>query len=406
MNSESLHCLAASKLLIMDPLRVAIYPYIPDLADDQLRGLTKYIAKEFKAISGVDIIISSEVDPYDLAKMDSTYLGSGSDAYDVLEVDTILLGELVDTGKLQQLDGIFTVNDTIYAKTTVEAVKILNKLYGVPTLQCANFLTEISDQLQQPLLKDWSSFKEMKTVMDPAHARGIRLVGNFSGSWTLPNFYLGAYIDKHGPKDLYKGIDSNPADDMLLVANMKDYNRYGALPNGTNPTIDGTYKRYPQKAIDAIVASDHVFMYGYSEVLGTVRNAAKKKQKSVLNTVSPPLDRANYLLTYTDATIVNKSRYNVSQERAKVIEEFVNFYTSLKFRLQYALGEDLPKEVVRPRYVLPACKDFYKQDAVTKDENYMMFHKALDRSSPAANHDLYDKRKGLETKLKVVLGIQ
>ena len=124
------------------------------------------------------------MDPYNLEGMTSTYLDSGPDAYDVLEVDTIMLGEIVDTGKLQQLDSIFAVNDDIYPPSAVESVKIDSKLYGVPTLQCASFMTELSDENNgphPPILQDWTSFKEMEKYVDPAHANGTRLVGNFCG---------------------------------------------------------------------------------------------------------------------------------------------------------------------------------------------------------------------------------
>ena len=139
-------------------------------------------------------------------------------------------------------------------------------------------------------------------------------------------------------------------------------------------------------------------------------SALKNKRKNVLNVVSPPLDQANYLLTYTDAVVVNKSKYDISPSRAKVIQDFVVFYTGLKLRTQFALGKDLPevieglpKEDTRPRYVITARNDFYSQEVVTSDPTYMMFHRALQRSSPAPNHGLYHKRKGLEAKLKEAL---
>ena len=141
-------------------------------------------------------------------------------------------------------------------------------------------------------------------------------------------------------------------------------------------------------------------------------SALKNKRKNVLNVVSPPLDQANYLLTYTDAVVVNKSKYDISPSRAKVIQDFVVFYTGLKLRTQFALGKDLPevieglpKEDTRPRYVITTRNDFYSQEVVTSDPTYMMFHRALHRSSPAPNHGLYHKRKGLEAKLKEALGI-
>ena len=400
------------------PLRVALYPYISDLAGDHRKGLSDYIAKEFKATCGIKIEATSDADPYGLDKMDSTYLGTGTDAYDVLEVDTILLGELVNTGKLLPLDSIFAVNNDIYAPTAVESVKIKGKLYGVPTLQCATFLMEFADLQngpQKPILQDWFEFSEMKASMDSAHSGGVRMVGDFCDvwGWGLPSLYLGSYIDKHGPGKLYNGISSSPNEDPQLITNLKHFTGYGALPDGTNPTTDGTYMYYNDstKSTDDAADSNHIFMYGYSENIGAVQKASslKNMHKKVLNIVSPPLDQANYLLTYTDAVVVNRSRYDISPKRAKAIQDFVVFYTGLKLRTQYALGEDLPeglpKEGTRLRYVLPARKDFYSQEVVTNDPYYPMFHRALEQSVAAPNHGFHGQKDRLRLELKKALGM-
>ena len=84
----------------------------------------------------------------------------------------------------------------------------------------------------------------------------------------------------------------------------------------------------------------------------------------------------------------------------------------MKLRTQYALGEDLPevieglpKEDTCPRYVITARNDFYSQEVVTSDPTYMMFHHALQQSSPAPNHGFYHKRKELEAKVKEAFGM-
>ena len=401
----------------MDSLQIAIYPYIPDLAGDQYKSLTGFIKNEFSSQYGVDIEVTCDykkMDPYNVDGMDKTYLSP--DGYDVLEVDTLLLGDIVKTEKVLPLDTIFAVNNDIYAPTAVESVKLDGKLYAVPTLQCANFLTELSGKKppQKPILQDWTSYSDMKTVMDPAYASGVRLVGDFTGSFGLPMFYLGAYIDKNGPKTVYDGIASQPAKDPALIENMKHFTGYGACSGGKNPTTDGTYHSDPDLMINDIADSEHVFMYGYSENLGKVRKASalKDKRKTALTTVSAPLDKANYLLTYTDAVVVNKSKYQSSTKRAEDIQKFVNFYSDLKLRTQYALGEDLPKDIsglpmedTRPRYVLPALKQFYTQEVVTKDPYYPMFHKALERSVAAPNHGFYDQKNELNKELKEALGM-
>ena len=73
-----------------------------------------------------------------------------------------------------------------------------------------------------------------------------------------------------------------------------------------------------------------------------------------------------------------------------MIAKFVKFYASLAFRTSFAFGKDLvsPKY---PRYVLPACEDFYTE-AAAKDDYYREFHCALvEHSIAAPNHGIYFK---------------
>lgn len=100
-------------------LRVAIFPYIPHLARDNLEGLRQYIVSEFRKEYGVTIQVDSSIDPYNLKQMTSTHLGTpGKQAYDVMEFDTILFGELVKSNQLQPLDDYFKVMKDEYAAST------------------------------------------------------------------------------------------------------------------------------------------------------------------------------------------------------------------------------------------------------------------------------------------------
>ena len=397
------------------PLRVSIFSDIPDLARDELKGLRQFIASEFERECGAAVLVESSADPYDLKTLTSTNLGTGEEAYDVMEVDTILLGELVKAGNLQPLDDSFTVTENEYAASAVQSVKysshFKNRLYGVPTLQCANFLMELADAGHTPkapiLQRDWTSFEQLKEAVDKAEegsCHKLFMAGDFRGSWGLPMFYLDAYVDAHGGGSVYQGLDG-PLDDNL-IADLKHFTEYGVLPNGKNPDTDGTYHKDHDLLINNVVDSEHILMYAYSENLGEAlqRSAEKEKHKRVLNIVSPPLDKSNFLLTHTDAAVVNKSRFKDPQ-RAELIIKFVRFYTSLAFRVKFAFGEDLPKNVPGPRYVLPARKDFFTQQRAADDACYKEFHLALQHSVAAPNHGVYGKRKALQAELEKALGM-
>ena len=388
--------------MALAPLRISIYP---DLTDDDPCRLNRYIIKEFmeELKCDVDMEVECSADPYNLEQMVSVHLGVGKEAYDVMEVDTMLLGELVESGKLLPLDDHFTVTEAEFAKSAVQSVNYKNHLYGVPTLQCATFLMEVQEVdptrgSTTPVLKDWVLFQTLQDALDVAHNSGKKLclAGDFSNKWSLPLFYMQAYLCKHSPVSVHQCFNSDI--DMEVVANMKHFIDYGALPDGSNPTTDGTYDMKSSKFIDDIASSQHILLYVYSEILAKLLRC-KHKPNSVLSIISPPLSEYNHLLTYTDAVVVNKSRF-VGQ-RSELILKFIKFYTSLKFRTKYAMGDDLKAQgIIYPRYALPAHKEFF---AKTDDPYYRMFNSALQYSVASPNHGMYHTVLNIKKKLLKIL---
>ena len=119
--------------------------------------------------------------------------------------------------------------------------------------------------------------------------------------------------------------------------------------------------------------------------------------------ISTPLDAHDFLITYTDALVVNSSS---DPSRDGDIAKFIEFYTSLDFRTAYAFGRDLPTSFHYPRYVLPARRDFFTDTFATNDDYYKFFFKILKQPAiPAPNRDIYQKRKELQKGLQRLLGI-
>ena len=395
------------------PLRVSIYPYIPDLAGDKLLSLKKYIAQSFEDATGIKVIVESSAQPYDLDSLKSKYLSHNSDSYDIMELDTILLGELVKSGNVKKIDSIKDLNiDTEpFFDWCKKSAMVFGSQYGVPTLQCASFLMELVSLGHSParplLLGEWQSFSALKAALDRQENSGHRILvaGDFRGSWGLPMFYLDAYVDKHGKGSVYEGIDA-PIDDDEIVEHLKEFTDFGTVSDGKNPDIDGKFHDDHSALIKEVVDSPHILMYSYSEDLGEMLHQAsvKDKRKKVLEIISTPLDAHNYLITYTDALVVNSFS---DPKRAGAVAKFIEFYTSLDFRTAYAFGRDLPTSVHYPRYVLPARRDFFTSTFAANDDYYKLFFKVLkQRAIPAPNHDIYQKREELQKALQKLLGVK
>ena len=343
-------------------LKVGIYPYIPDLNGDELKGLREFIKIEFeKQHPDIDLTVNTDWNPYSVEKV-AGYLSSHEESFDIVEMDTILLGEVVDKGVMQRLDlARFDLDDALFP-VAVDAVTYRGHCYGVPTLNCANFLMELiasdvppsESEILCSLEKGDHSVEDLRKLVRRYHGlfEGVSpLVGNFRGKWELPLMFVDAYIDKHGKKSADEAVDApidspNNAD---VLDNMRWFMGLDDAPDGTNKGESGEYSDGPP--VKDIADSDHIMMYGFSEWLSQVMvdKMVKKKHIHASCIISPPLGAENNLLTFTDALVVNNSRF-AEQRKHPVITKFIKFYTSLSFRNKYAEGQDL-KEPHPPRYM-------------------------------------------------------
>lgn len=111
----------------------------------------------------------------------------------------------------------------------LDAVTYKGHCCAVPTLHCANFLIELISgdaEVQEEILCSLETgnhnLGDLKEVVKKYHKlfSGVSpLVGDFRGKWTLPCFYLDAFIDKHGA-DSVQGVDA-PIDEPDVLDNMK-----------------------------------------------------------------------------------------------------------------------------------------------------------------------------------------
>ena len=117
-------------------LRVSIYPWIPDLADDKLQTLLSWIETTFENENPeIDLQVSTAAfDVYDLDDLKDNLIDDPS-APHIVEIDTILLGEIVDSGLIPQISlETYGLNVAgAYLPFTLEAIQYNGSFYAVPT---------------------------------------------------------------------------------------------------------------------------------------------------------------------------------------------------------------------------------------------------------------------------------
>ena len=365
-------------------LRVLIFPYIPDLNKDGLASLRNHIKREFEA-KNTDITLVVEGDSshnlYDLDNM-RQYLGTGPSAFDVAEVDMILLGEMANENLLEpNPDPSIEVDSSSFFPFAVNAVTYGGTTYGIPTLVCANFLAKMTS---------------------PTGSGTLQLIGNFRSSWTLPGYYLSAYVNAYGASFMYEGVNSDPNDHEDVVNSIKQLSDRCMRNDGSNPCTNKDYRIEPEKMTEDVIRSKESHFLAYAEVIGEVLH---KNPAVEVESIAPPRlgGSAKYLQMYTDALVANRNTY---QSKKEAIKRFMEFYTSDDFRHSYAFCGDMVGEddTSCTRYVLAANTNFYQNSRVKENSLYQQLYGIInDRGISAPNSEIYYRRGDLDRALSTML---
>ena len=387
-------------------LRVAIYPTIPDLADDKHRSLLSWIENTFEMeYPGIDLKVSTAAfDIYDIDGF-KDHFTSDPTAPHIVEIDTELLGEIVDEGLIAQIDphsyGLNTPE--AYLPFALEAVQYNGNYYGVPTYICGNYLMGINvgDVTQTcPLQNGVASYFNLSDILNQCEQdllippRTMTVAGNFLGSFTLSNVYIDAYIDHHGSSTVNEAISSDIEAQMDVIADMRSFMDYCQV-QGDNECLDGTFKMKKCLSMEILHERLTITGYMYSEIIGSLLQHAINYgiDVDVYSIIAPPLGPQNNFLMFTDALIVNKALLTTS-EIQEDIDIFINFYSRLTTRLSIAFGIDLPSPHP-PRYLMQARKDFYATEQVSSNTIYSALAAMLQYAVAAPNNGLYHNRRHL-----------
>ena len=402
-------------------LKVGIYPYIPDINGDQYQSLLTWIETTFEEQNPhIDLTVFSP--PYDVVDIYDPESIAGyfrtTDAAHILEIDTVILEDTVDTGVIAPIDrSKYEFPTEIYLPFSLEAVTLDGTYYAVPTYICGNFLMGINtDQTGTqtcPLSNGKDSFRQLDTVLNQCKndmlypPRKITLLGNVEGSYTLPLFYIDAYIDKYGAGSVYDVIydPEKISTDLEIASNLVNYLGFCLFEN-QDFDVDGCVCSNGTVDLDdltnRIIRGEPITAYGYSEFNGYfLKHAADMGvQIDIYDIIAPPLSDHNNFLMFTDGLVINNE--TLTPDTQPDIDAFIQFYTSLSTRLSIAFGDDISGSHPA-RYLLQARSDFYSESRVTGDDIYTKLSPFLQYAVAAPNKDFYQQKDILETVVRNVL---
>ncbi len=114
-----------------------------------------------------------------------------------------------------------------------------------------------------------------------------------------------------------------------------------------------------------------MFLLGFSEILGELLTFDDSLDP--YDAVSPIMGDDHHTIIFTDALVVNKARWdNSDNHRKRSIIQFIRYYTAMDMRLKISLGNDLRNP--RKRYLLQSLREFYADEQIAEDVVYSKLH--------------------------------
>jgi len=370
------------------PVTAVLFPYIPDAAHDHFKALTLALTQQFEAANPmipVRITIAPDLDLYDLQPGGelATLLGTGAGSVDVVELDALLLGDLVKLHWVQPLPALAAG----ILPAAAQAASVDNQVYGIPTYLCSNVVYAHDKGLAR--VGDGPALLEFLTSLGPA----TPLVGDYSGSWTLPSLYLDAWADTQGAGGL--GGAYLPPVDASTLSSFRPLVR-SCASGGTNPCLNGTYA-HGTGAETAFATGRANGFVGYTERLFYILSAATQTQPTV---ISAPLGRGTHPVMFVDVLVVNP---NCTGSCFVDALTFISFMSQLGTRNLIAFSQDAPPGTF-PRYLLQANGAFYSGSLAQQDPFYPRFWDFIQNAVAFPNQGFPQDRLVLGPAVKKALG--
>src|SRR5437879_8364706 len=175
-------------------LKVVLFKYIPDAADDQFQKLSRRIKSEFeKTHQGIELelrplnIKDDKLDLYNTSpsvEQSVAYLLSrpvDQGGFDVAEVDTVVLGDLIEADLLKPWSAPIDTND--WHPAGVRAVTVGRDIYGIPHWLCGHFVFSRDRKIAAAR----TSVELLAALNGVVNSGRPRLVGRLTGSWNVPS---------------------------------------------------------------------------------------------------------------------------------------------------------------------------------------------------------------------------
>jgi thiamine pyridinylase len=349
-------------------LRVNLFPYLPDAAGDNLKGMAARIKKEFEEQNPsitLEVTLSKDNDFYDLANYKKWI-----NEFDVIEPDTLFLTDLVVPDELIEDWGSIPEND--WQPPARNAAKVSGKIYAIPHWMCGYFLFSRSAAIAKV-----ENLKELVAILQSTNGNIPDIAGNLFSSWDTPAMYLDSWEDNHSPADPRQAISTTL--DTETIQALKEFSERCNW-EGKNPCLDKTYKdnslaqtRFAKKEVETA--------FGFSESLFEILKAASADHSIILSPLV--LGKGDHPLLFMDGFVMPKGR---SKEVKAAALAFAQYMQSAQTYTWIVTSQDAPG--TPGRYLTPATISAFGSEPIKSDPYYKAIQTVISKSSNFPNSGL------------------
>lgn len=352
-------------------LRVNLFPWLPDAADDKFKGMALRIEREFETQSpnvDVEIALTQDNDFYNLESYKRWM-----NTFDVIEVDAVFLTNLVVPEEL--IEEWSSVSDADWQPPARTAARVNGKAYAIPHWMCGYFLFSRDSKVAEA-----KNIKELVAVLNATPDTIPEIAGNLNSSWGTPALYVDSWEDNYSPADPTQAISTSL--DTQSIRSLKEFADQ-CSSEGKNPCLDKTYKdnalaqaRFAKKEVETA--------FGYSESLFDILQSTPPPHVDGSIIISSlVLGNGSHPLFFMDGFVMPKGK---SKEIKAAAAAFVKYMQRPETYTWIVMSQDAPGAPAR--YLIPATVSAFAAEPIKANAYYQTIQATLSNGRNFPNSGL------------------
>ena len=379
----SINNIAHAQTVSQTTLKVALFPYIPDSAQDQYQTLLTRIEREFETENpNIDLVLKplnpDEEGFYDLETLKQWLSNStNKNGYHIVEIDTLLLGDLVKANVAKTWNNPENIQD--WYPVGLKAVTINRNIYGIPHLLCGHFIFSRNEEVAKS-----KSVDQLLTILNSITPDIPNVAGDLTGSWNLPALYLDTWADTYGIKEINSALSPqlNPvvmtsfqkfAKDCQVGENNPCFDKYSDIDTGAEAFINNQVDTF----------------FGYSERLNYI---LKNSSNQDIQIGSLPLAENSNPILFVDALVLRKDCDDTCQNAAN---KFAAYLDNPQTQ-EWILSSKDAGENTTPRYLIPATYSAFQTTSLRQNRYYQILAQVVNNAASYPNSGFPGVRKKLK----------